>query len=302
MSNLVTGHDYGARDKRIACQTYSPVRRLEGVPHELFATYWRDVHGPLCSRLPGLGFYVQHHFSRTRSANLWPLAPGVKPMSLMLDGIVEIGFANTSEQARFIAASPILFGDELNLFGHDLAYNLPHGSKTYVDQQENGTPNGPDRLHRLHVHFNGGPGEVFRNWATSLAEHLAAAPTVRKLRLHLPDLYRNEDPQPPSPIVDHFASEERTSLAIIEIGFDTALSARAFFETATYQDTVAGQSQHVRNLGVFLVSGMYTYVRDGMITMAGLRGSRQAEIIEEIGAANQTSADVVRLFAPAIPS
>jgi hypothetical protein len=51
-------------------QTYTTVRRLEGLPHDVFAAYWRDVHGPLCARLPGLGDYVQHHFSRDGSANL----------------------------------------------------------------------------------------------------------------------------------------------------------------------------------------------------------------------------------------
>ena len=46
----------------------------------------------------------------------------------------------------------------------------------------------------------------------------------------------------------------------------------------------------------FLVAGIYTYVRDGVITTAGLRGSRTAELIERIGAVNQTRDEVTRLF------
>jgi hypothetical protein len=44
------------------------------------------------------------------------------------------------------------------------------------------------------------------------------------------------------------------------------------------------------------VSGVYTYVRDGVITTAGLRGSRTAELIERIGAVNQTWGEVTQRF------
>lgn len=50
----------------IEINSYTTVKRRERVPHDIFATYWRDVHGPLCSRLPGLGLYIQHHFRETR--------------------------------------------------------------------------------------------------------------------------------------------------------------------------------------------------------------------------------------------
>ncbi len=76
----------------------------------------------------------------------------------------------------------------------------------------------------------------------------------------------------------------------------TPLAARAFFATELYQATVEGQSKHVRSLGVFLVTGVYTYVRDGIVTTAGLRGSRAAEMIEQLGTANQLDPVVVRLF------
>jgi hypothetical protein len=290
--------DHGARDSRIRLQTYSPVRRLEGLPEALFANYWRNVHGPLCSRLPGLGFYVQHHFSRSRRANLWPLSPGVRSMDVVLDGMVEIGFANDDDARRFTDASAILFGDEINLFSHDLAYSLPNGSKTFVDRQVDGAPNGPDSLYRLHLHLDGGPSPAFRAWASDFAETLAGDPAVLKLRLHLPDPYRNEAPAPPSPGVDHHAGPDRQSLAVIEIGFATALAARTFFETEAYTATVLGFTENVRSLGVFLVTGVYTFVRDGVMTTAGLRGSSAAEIIEGIGATNHMRPEVVRLFTP----
>ena len=68
--------NYSERDKAVRHNIYASVRRRDGIPHELFATYWRDVHSTLCSRLPGLGFYVQQHFDRDYTANLWPIAKG----------------------------------------------------------------------------------------------------------------------------------------------------------------------------------------------------------------------------------
>lgn len=58
-----------------------------------------------------------------RRWNELPCVPGY-----VLDGMLEIGFADTEQQARFKNASPILFADEQNLFEETLAYDLPNGS------------------------------------------------------------------------------------------------------------------------------------------------------------------------------
>jgi hypothetical protein len=54
MPKLSTAEDYAVRDARIVINSYTTVLRRPKVPHELFATYWRDVHGPLCSAFPAL--------------------------------------------------------------------------------------------------------------------------------------------------------------------------------------------------------------------------------------------------------
>ena len=298
MTDISAPVDYASRDKRIGCQSYSVVRKLEGLPHEQFAQYWRDVHGPLCARLPGLGYYVQHHFARDRWANLWPIPEGVRRMDLVLDGAVEIGFANESDEARFTQASPVLFGDEFNLFAHAVAYNLPQGSQTLVDRQVDGVPNGPDALHRFHLHLNGGSRAAFRPWLSAWAALLAAASAVQKLRLHSPEPYDNAHPAPPSPHVDHHVADERKHIAVVELGFASPLDARTFFESAEYRATDTQQREALESVGIFPVTSIYTFIRDGEITTAGLRGSRPAQLIEEIGAANQTRADVTRQFVP----
>jgi hypothetical protein len=65
------------RDNYIRCLSYGIVRKLAKLPRDLFTNYWRDFLGPLCARLPGISYYVQHHFSQDHWANLWPLPDGV---------------------------------------------------------------------------------------------------------------------------------------------------------------------------------------------------------------------------------
>jgi hypothetical protein len=287
---------FATRDENISCLSYGVLRKLAGLPRDLFADYWRDVLGPLCARLPGVGYYVQHHFSQDHRANLWPLPDGIRRMDVMLDGAAEIGFADIDGMKRYAEASPVLFGDVFHLFEHIVAYNLPQGSRTLVDREADGIPNGPDRLYRLHLHLNGGSDDGFRLWLSEWARHLASAPAVRKLRLHLPEPYDNAHPSPPSPHGDHQVSDERKDIGVIEIGFASALTAREFCESGTYRATIDEQRRHLRSVGAFLVTGVYTYVRDGVITTAGLRGSRTAELIERIGAVNQTRDEVTRRF------
>jgi len=295
-ARFVDTGDFAARDENIRHSSYGVLRKLPGLPRDLFADYWRDVLGPLCARLPGVGYYAQHHFSQAHQANLWPLPDGVDRMDVELDGAAEIGFADTDGLNRYAEASPALFGDVFHLFEHIVAYNLPRGSHTLVDREADGIPNGPDRLYRLHLHLNGGSGDGFRPWLSKWARHLASSPAVRKLRLHLPEPYDNAHPSPPSPYGDHKVSDERKDIGVLEIGFASALTAREFFESDTFRATVEEQRGHLRSVGTFLVTGIYTYVRDGVITTAGLRGSRTAELIERMGAVNQTRDEVTRHF------
>ena len=288
--------DYSTRDKAIHHNIYASVRRRDGVPHELFAPYWRDVHSTLCSRLPGLGFYVQQHFDRTRTANLWPIACGVRPIRAVLDGSAELGFANLDDQATFAKAGTILYGDEANFIGEAVAYALPTGSLTYVDRDQDGVRNGRDCYHRVHVYMNRKRGSDASAWLAETSATLAQSEAVQKWKLHLPELYSNENPAPPSPNVEHVVESDRLNLAIAEVAFATARAAREFFGTPMFQKVLARQGEYIDALGAYLVTGFYTFVRDGRPTTAGLRGSRQAELIEAAGAANQLEPMVVSMF------
>lgn len=137
-----------------------------------------------------LGWYVQYHFDREQDAHLWPAQEDIVPFpDYVLDGGVEIGFADAADQATFNEASSILFSDEQNMFAATVAYALLLGSRTLVDRTADPSPNGNDALDRMHVHF--GPGakdaEAFAGFMTTLAETLASDPALLRVRLHLPE-------------------------------------------------------------------------------------------------------------------
>ncbi|WP_380785033.1 hypothetical protein [Sphingomonas sp. R86521] len=299
MSKVSTDTDYAARDASIAINSYTTVLRRPRVPHDVFATYWRDVHGPLCSRIPGLGWYVQMHLDREQDAHLWPAIDGIAAFpNYELDGGVEIGFASKADQETFNAASHILFADEQNMFAATVAYALPNGSRTLVDRIPDPIPNSDDGIDRIHVHLGarGTDTAAFGDAVTRFAETLAADPAVVRLRLHLPDRYDNADPAPPAPNVDHLVPAERALIAVLDLGFETPLARRAFLESDAFLAAYAAQKPHIAHASAFAVSGVYTYVRVGQLTTAGLRGSRAAQLIERLGANNQVADDVRHLI------
>lgn len=291
--------NFAARDAAVAINTYTTVLRRPKVPHETFANYWRDVHGPLCSRIPGLGWYVQNHFNREQDAHLWPEIDGVSPFeNYVLDGGVEIGFETAADQEEFNDACSILFADEQNMFAATVAYALPKGSTTLIDRSADPVPNGDDGLDRIHVHLGSRTGDAFAfaTLMTNLAEKISSDPAAMKVRLHLADVYDNAKPAPPAPGVDHTVPDERRHIAVLELAFASPLARRQFYGGDLFQSTLSDQKAQISHATAFAVSGIYTYVRDKQLTTAGLRGSRQAQLIETLGAANQVSDDVRTLL------
>ncbi|MBB3997786.1 hypothetical protein [Aureimonas pseudogalii] len=303
MPELSPAPDHAGRDARIAINTYTTVLRRPKVPHELFATYWRDVHGPLCSRLPGLGWYVQTHFDREQDAHLFPAIEGIAAFAdYELDGGVEIGFESVEGQSAFDAACPILFADEQNMFAATVAYALPRGSTTLKDLVAEPSPNGDDGLDRIHLHFGAvhTDGPAFAERIDRFARALAAEDAVLKARLHLPEVYDNAAPAPPAPKVDHTVPPERARMAFLELAFASPRTRRTFYASNAFAAAAAGLADHVAFASAFAsafaVSGVYVYVRDGALTLAGLRGSRPAQLIERLGAINQVGDDVCHLL------
>ncbi|MGA9379639.1 MAG: EthD domain-containing protein, partial [Phormidium sp.] len=59
--STITKADYSARDRNGKVAFYVLLWKRKGISLELFDDYWRDVHGPVCARLPGQHQYWQFH-------------------------------------------------------------------------------------------------------------------------------------------------------------------------------------------------------------------------------------------------
>ncbi|RMO91594.1 hypothetical protein ALQ33_00829 [Pseudomonas syringae pv. philadelphi] len=304
MHTSALADNHGARDQNIVINSYTTVLRRNGVPHELFATYWRDVHGPLCARLPGLGWYVQHHLTREKDAHQWPVVEGVEPLpGYVLDGGVEIGFLSAADQKQFKEAISLLFSDEQNMFEETIAYDVLDGSNTLVDRLPDPIPNEAAVQDKMHLHFHLASDNLpaAREAVAKLARDMAASDAVLKLRLHLAQPYDNAQPAPPAPDVNHQIEASRLPIVMMELVFESAWTRRTFYASEHFKTITKGLSEHVRHVTPFGVSGVYTYVRDAIMTTAGVRGSRQAELIRQLGAINQTRPEIVSLFGARSP-
>ncbi len=75
-----------------ALKRMSLLRRRSDVTPEVFAREWREVHGPLVRRMPGILGYRQNLITGRES----PKGTPVGHEDLPLDGIVELWFADTA--------------------------------------------------------------------------------------------------------------------------------------------------------------------------------------------------------------
>nr|WP_183340718.1 EthD domain-containing protein [Microlunatus antarcticus] len=295
-----TPPDHAGRDRTTAISSYTTVLGRLSLAEEDFRAYWRDVHGPLCSRVPGLGWYVQHHFARHHDAHLWPGPEGADRLAgYDLDGAVEIGWADAAAQATFQEASSILFSDEQNVFSETAAYPLPAGSTTLLDRNPDATPNGADPYDRQHVHLGVRPGardDVVELLSRGLTELAARTADLVTARIHPLEPHDNSTPNPPAPGVAHTVVGERVELVVLEVAFTDALARRRALADGPLAEANAALGGLVSHVTPFAVSSVCTFVRDGALTDAGLRGSRVAELITALAATNQVGDDVRHLM------
>ncbi|MBN9410029.1 MAG: EthD family reductase [Burkholderiales bacterium] len=75
-------------------QRLTLIYRKDGMTVEQFRAHWRDVHGPLAARTPGLRRYIQHH-----------VVDGRSPSNVLRpDGIAELWFDTEQDEEAFFAS------------------------------------------------------------------------------------------------------------------------------------------------------------------------------------------------------
>ncbi|MFN6486538.1 MULTISPECIES: EthD domain-containing protein [unclassified Nostoc] len=293
--------DYAIRDQKGKVAFYVLLWKRRGISLELFDDYWRDVHGPVCARLPSQHQYWQFHLSQNEGG-LWPTIKGIEyvcPEEDQFNGIAELTFESEAERNIWFKSAAILMDDEHNIFSKAIGYNSsPDNSKTYIDSIPSGDPNGKLNLIKFHVMVKKSDAvsvEAFRRYMTdSFAPAVIQSDSVLKFRLHLFEEVDNSRPDAAG--VSHYEAPDKQYQAAFEIAFANPLEMETFFASKEYATAVQDQIQYVQRILPFPERTAYTFVYDGKMTLAGQRSSTVAELIANIGATNQLKEDVVCLM------
>jgi hypothetical protein len=292
--------NYSARDNDARVTFYVLLWKRNGIALEMFDDYWRDVHGPVCARLPGQYQYWQFHVARNEGG-IFPVIEGVDYRSADEDqfaGIAELTFKSPEDRRTWFNAAGVLMSDEHNIFSKAIGYVTNEGnSKTYVDGIEVGDPNGSVGIVKFHVMVKQADGvavDDFRRYMTdSFASAVVKSDLVLKFRLHLfepPDISR-----PDAAGVAHSEPRAKQYQAAFEIAFKNRLDMETFFASEDYAAAVNEQAKYLKQASPFPEQASYTFVYKGKMTLAGQRGSRTAELISDIGATNQQKDDILDL-------
>lgn len=87
------------------------LNRRSGLSVEEFQSYWREVHGPIAAKIPGLRRYVQSHVLPSTYASTF-----VPPY----DGVAELWFDDLESFQRAVASAEMMAAreDERNFIDH----------------------------------------------------------------------------------------------------------------------------------------------------------------------------------------
>jgi hypothetical protein len=292
--------NYAARDHEGQVVFYVLLWKRRGMSLELFDDYWRNVHGPVCARLPGQYQYWQLHVAHN-DGGIWPQISGVQyasPDGAQFDGIAELTFRTADDRTTWFSAAAILMDDEHNLFRKAIGYNTsPGNSKTYVDGIPAGDPNGSLGIPKLHVmvrQADSASVAEFREYMRAFASTLSSSDLVLKFRLHL--FEEVDATRPDAAGVAHAEPHEESYQAAVEIAFYNRLDMENFFASDAYAAAVKDQARYIQQISVFPERDPYTFVYNGQMTLAGQRSSTVADLIVNAGAVNQLKPDITALM------
>ncbi|MBH8563071.1 DUF1857 family protein [Nostoc sp. CENA67] len=294
--------NYAIRDQNGKLAFYVLLWKRKGISLELFDDYWRNVHGPLCARLPGQHQYWQFHLDHNQEGSLWPRVPGIDytyQTEDQFDGIAELTFETESDRQAFFQSSDPLMADEHNLFSKAVGYNTNYGnSQTFIDGIPTGEPNGKVDGLKFHVMLKKADGVDVRAFREHLTDYFAPAivqsNAVLKFRLHLFDEIDNSRPDVAG--VSHWEPPEKQYQAAFEIAFANPLEMEAFFASPEYAAAFKNLAKYVKQILPLRERSAYTFVHNGKLTLAGQWSSNVADLIVKVGATNQLNSDTVSLM------
>jgi alkylhydroperoxidase/carboxymuconolactone decarboxylase family protein YurZ/limonene-1,2-epoxide hydrolase/catechol 2,3-dioxygenase-like lactoylglutathione lyase family enzyme len=301
MVSAIKKADYAIRDQNGTAVFYVLLWKRKSITLDLFDDYWRNVHGPVCARLPGQYQYWQFHLAPNQG-DLWPTIEGIEydlPPEDQFNGIAELTFQTEADRQTWFKAAAILMDDEHNLFSKAIGYSAIAGnSKTYLDGIPTGDPNGKQGILKFHVMLQKADAislDEFHKYMTdSFAAAVIQSDSVLKFRLHLFEEVDNSRPDAAG--VSHYEPPQKQYQAAFEIAFSNPLEMETFFASKEYAKAVKDQANYVKQLLPFAERTAYTFVYNGKMTLAGQRSSKVANLIEKVGATNQLKSDIVSLM------
>jgi ketosteroid isomerase-like protein len=293
--------DYSSRDQQGKVAFYVLLWKRNGISVKLFDDYWKDVHGPVCARLPGQYQYWQFHVAHNEGG-FWSMPDDPLNASSpeeQFDGIAELTFKSVEERNTWFKAAGILMDDEHNIFSKAIGYNTNIGNSiTYVDKIPSGAPNGEVGLRKYHCLIRKVDGvgvEQFRQYLKNrLIPVFTSSPQIVKCRLHLFEEIDNSRPDAGG--VSHSENPYHQYHAALEVAFANQLDLALFLESTAYQNLAQESRPYIKHFKPFPERTAYTFVYDGKITLAGQRSSFVANLITRIGASNQIKDDVIALM------
>lgn len=277
------------------------------LPQDVCETYWRDVHGIMFARVPGLWQYRQLRLAPNRPS-LWPAVQPVQgvqgisfdaPDVAQPQGMPHGLFLSEADLTAF-AGNPMtqetIPNDTRNFIGRIGALLSPRSrGRTFVDRINEPTMQGPPPAPTFVLCFvprtKAAPAEAFHRYLTEQVAHAwSTHPDV--LRLRVEPLPPYEQAAMSSPGVPLQWPSDQTYLGWIEL----AVRDESTIGDLLTSIAVDELTNHVRAIHTYPVREIYTIISAGRPTEVGLRGYPAVRTILAAGADYQRSEAILTLL------
>lgn len=271
------------------------------IQQEVCEAYWRDVHGIMFARAPGLWQYRQLRLAANRPG-LWPAVQGISFDAADVaqpQGMPHGLFLSEADLVAF-GSNPIAMetipNDAHNFIGRIGAQLSPPGSgRTLVDRINDPAMQGPPPVPIFALCFvpraEAAPADAFHRYLT---EHVARPWSEHSgvMRLRVEPLPLYGESVMGSPGVPHQWPNDETYLGWIELAVRNE-GVLGDLLTGAAADELAKQ---VRAIHTYPVREVYTIISAGRPTEVGLRGNPAVQTIIAAGAGDQRSEAVLNLL------
>jgi hypothetical protein len=269
------------------------------LPKEEADAYWRDVHGTLVARAPGLYSYRQLQLGHPLS-DLWPslAAAGIDTTPdgpERFDGMNQMLFC-TQHDVETLAHSDLVrqyvLHDEHNFArANATMWSAPREAVTLTDRTGSAAPQGRATEPSYAILFRrveSADAGAFKAYVLETARLWATAPEVLRLRVQILQPYDPAGSEAPG--VEHRLPPEHQYQAWIELIAESESAGRAL----AGKDFSDRAKRLISAVHVYPIEARYTIVWQGRPTDVGLRGWPAVETIIKAGADNQRDHDLLR--------